>query len=72
MNDISQMSHLLCGAHVLGIFLADVFIDCQYALANECLRHCWHVTEIIRYKEHSNDGALRIQQGGLDRSRARD
>lgn len=65
------MLHLLDSAHLFGVFLADVLIDRQHALANERLRHHGHVAEVVGHEEHPDDGALRVQQRGLDRSVAR-
>lgn len=65
MHDVTQMLHLFNRAHILGFLLADVFIDSQYTLTNECLRHCGHVTEIVGNKEHPNNRSLRVQEGRL-------
>lgn len=66
INRIPQVLHLLDGAHLFGVFLADVFIDCQHALADERLRHHRHIAEVVRHEEHTDDGPLRVQQRGLD------
>lgn len=69
MYDIAQVIHLFNGAHLFGLFLANVLVDGEHSLSNEGLRHHGHIAEIIRNEKHPDYGTLGVQQRCLYSSR---
>jgi hypothetical protein len=68
VHDVSKMLHLFNGAHLFGVFLADVLVDGQHALSNERLRHHRHITKIVGNEEHPDDGSLWVEKRRLNSS----